>query len=199
MFVKCLCSVCGNWTTEYWFPTLWSLHTSFCSRSYFKVTWLFQVQNWQNSVKFETENQNWPYSFSILMLQNIREFEISKIKQIIAMETIAIFYSRKWCAWILQELWYNYTKQSMTKQCMFCRIYLTLHIDVIKWKHFPRHRPFVRGIHRSRVDSPHRGQWRGALMFSLIRAWKSSWANNRDVNDLIHRRAHDDVAVMIFL
>ena len=26
---------------------------------------------------------------------------------------------------------------------------------------------FVRGIHRSAVNSPHKGQWRGALMFSL--------------------------------
>ena len=36
------------------------------------------------------------------------------------------------------------------------------HDDVIKWKHFPRYWPFVRGIHRSPVDSPHKGQWRGA-------------------------------------
>ena len=42
------------------------------------------------------------------------------------------------------------------------------HDDVIKWKHFPRHWPFVREIHRPPVNSPHKGQWRGALMFSLI-------------------------------
>ena len=46
-----------------------------------------------------------------------------------------------------------------------------LHDDVIKWKHFPRYWPFVRGIHRWPVNSPHKGQWRGALMFSLICAW----------------------------
>ena len=45
------------------------------------------------------------------------------------------------------------------------------HDDVIKWNHFPRYWPFVRGIHRSPVNSPHKGQWRGALMFSLICAW----------------------------
>ena len=44
----------------------------------------------------------------------------------------------------------------------------TIHDDVIKGKHFPRYWPFVRGIHRSRVNSPHKSQWRGALMFSLI-------------------------------
>ena len=47
------------------------------------------------------------------------------------------------------------------------------HDDVIKWKHFPRYWPFVRGIHRSPVNSPDKGQWRGALMFSLICAEKT--------------------------
>ena len=34
----------------------------------------------------------------------------------------------------------------------------TLHDDVIKWKHFQHYWPFVRGIHRSPVNSPHKGQ-----------------------------------------
>ena len=42
------------------------------------------------------------------------------------------------------------------------------HDDVIKWKNFPRNWPFVRGIHRSPVNSPRKGQLRGALMFALI-------------------------------
>ena len=49
------------------------------------------------------------------------------------------------------------------------------HDDVIKWKHFPRYWPFLRGIHRSPVKSPHKGQWRVALMFSLICAWINIW------------------------
>ena len=32
------------------------------------------------------------------------------------------------------------------------------HDNVIKWKHFPRYWSFVRGIHRSPVNSPHKGQ-----------------------------------------
>ena len=32
------------------------------------------------------------------------------------------------------------------------------HNDVIKWKHFPRNWPFVRGIHRPPVNSPRKGQ-----------------------------------------
>ena len=71
-----------------------------------------------------------------------------------------------------------------------------LHDDVIKWKHFPRNWPFVRGIHRSPVNSPHKGQWRGALMFSLICVWINYWVNNRENGDLKRYRAHYDVIVM---
>ena len=70
------------------------------------------------------------------------------------------------------------------------------HDDVIKWKHFPRYWPFVRGIHRSPVNSPHKGQWRGALMFSLNCVWIHGWANNREAGDLRRYRAHYDVTVM---
>ena len=54
------------------------------------------------------------------------------------------------------------------------------HDDVIKWKHFPRYWPFVRGIHRSPVNSPHKGRWRGALILSSICAlnkqlYEQSW------------------------
>ena len=73
------------------------------------------------------------------------------------------------------------------------------HDDVIKWKLFPGHWPFVKGIHRWPVDSPHKGQWRGALMFSLVCAWKNGWVNNRDAGDLRRHRAHYDVTVMIGL
>ena len=72
-----------------------------------------------------------------------------------------------------------------------------LHDDVIKWKHFPRYWPFVRGIHRYPVNSPHKGQWRGALMFSLICAWINGWVNNREAGDLRRHRDHYDVIVMI--
>ena len=43
--------------------------------------------------------------------------------------------------------------------------------------------PFVRGIHRSPVNSPHKGQWRGALMFSLICAWINRWVNDGEDGD----------------
>ena len=49
---------------------------------------------------------------------------------------------------------------------------------------FPHYWPFVRGIHWSPVNSPHKGQWR----------WV--WTDNRDAGDLRRNRAHYDVTVM---
>ena len=73
----------------------------------------------------------------------------------------------------------------------------TSHDDVIKWTHFPRYWPFVRGIHRSPVNSPHKGQWRGALMFTLICTRIKRWVNNREAGDLRRYRGHYDVTVMV--
>ena len=63
-------------------------------------------------------------------------------------------------------------------------------------KHFPRYWPFVRGNHRSPVNSPHEGQWRGAFMFSLNFTWINRWVNTREAGDFRRRRAHYDVIVM---
>ena len=85
-----------------------------------------------------------------------------------------------------------YIHKSESVQMYLC----VWHDDVIKWKHFPRYWPFVRGIHRSPVNSPHKGQWRGALMFTLICARINGWVNNREAGDLRRYRAHYDVIVM---
>ena len=73
------------------------------------------------------------------------------------------------------------------------------HEDVIKWKHFPCYWPFVRGIHRFPVNSPHKDQLRGALMFSLICTRINGWVNNGECGDLKRRRAHYDVIVTSFV
>ena len=61
--------------------------------------------------------------------------------------------------------------------------YYWLHDNVIKREHFPRFCLFVRGVHRSPVNSIHKGQWRGALMCSLICAWINIWLNNRKAGE----------------
>ena len=81
----------------------------------------------------------------------------------------------------------------------FCNMLPLTHDDVIKWKHFPRNWPFVREIHRSPVNFPHKGQSRGALMFSLIYAWINDWVNNREAGDLRRQHGHYDVIVMCLL
>ena len=72
----------------------------------------------------------------------------------------------------------------------------TLSLIWWKCKYFPRYWPFVRGINRSPVNSPHKGQWRGTLMLSLICAWINSWVSNREAGDLTIHRVRYDVIVM---
>ena len=55
----------------------------------------------------------------------------------------------------------------------------------------PKPKP-VRGI------SPRKGQWRGALMFSLICVWINGSVNNRGAGDLRRHRGHYDVNVMLY-
>ena len=55
------------------------------------------------------------------------------------------------------------------------------------------------GIHRPPVNSPHKGQWRGALVYSLICTRINGWVNNGEAGDLRRHRAHHDVIVMRWL
>ena len=70
------------------------------------------------------------------------------------------------------------------------------HDDVIKWKHFVRYWPFVRGIHQSPVNSSHKGQWHGTLIFFVICARKNCRVNNHEAGYLRHYCTHYDVIVM---
>ena len=90
----------------------------------------------------------------------------------------------------------SYTYKSATNPWLSIPHTAWWHDAVIKWKHFPRYWPFVWGIHRSQVNSPHKGQWCGALMFSLICTCINGWVNNRKAGDLRRHRAHYDVIVM---
>ena len=95
------------------------------------------------------------------------------IAQSVTTATVAV----KWAC----EKWY------LTRSTSKFIAVLFKHDDVSKWEHFPRHWPFVRGIHRSPVNSPHKGQWREALMFSLISI--NVWVNN-EAGDWRRHHAH---------
>ena len=81
-----------------------------------------------------------------------------------------------------------------SRKCILnCRLpkWGVIHDDVIKCKHFPRYWPFVREMNFS-----HKGQWRGALMFSLICTRINGWVNNGEAGDLRRYRVHCDITVM---
>ena len=93
----------------------------------------------------------------------------------------------------------NFTKNRQVYTatlCLYCDAITQCDDDLSKWKHFPCHWPFVRGIHRSPVNCPHKGQWRGALLFSLICDWINGWVDSCEAGDPRRHRAHYDVIVM---
>ena len=73
-----------------------------------------------------------------------------------------------WFYWLTFRGIFHITKMSRSSTWFRTWIINEIHIK----PRFPRHWPFVRGIHLSSKDSPHKGQWRGALMsFFSICAW----------------------------
>ena len=84
-----------------------------------------------------------------------------------------------------------------TKIIITTNLYVDVYDDVIKWKHFPRYWPFVQGIHLSPVNSPQKGQWHGALTFTLIcalnkRSIKQSWGPFLIITEVFFER-HEKV------
>ena len=91
----------------------------------------------------------------------------------------------------------SHRTETTTVLLFICISYSYCHDDVINWKHFPLYWPFVKTIHRSPVDFPHKGQWGGALIFSLSCVETNDWANNRDAGYLIRHCARCHVTVML--
>ena len=71
-------------------------------------------------------------------------------------------------------------------------ILLCGHDHVIKWKYFPR-----TGHLCGEFTGPHKGQWRGALMSSLICVGINGWVNNRETGDLRRYRVYYGAIVMV--
>ena len=83
-------------------------------------------------------------------------------------------------------------KQQVTQKC----IKSTLEVShmTLSNENFSRYWPFVRGIHRSPMNSPHTGPW-----FLWSTSWINGSANNRETGDLRRHRAHYDVIVMTLI
>ena len=121
--------------------------------------------------------------------------------------------------WLLMGEWHDYrnkkSKQTKTKPIKWkFTDFVTITVSAIciehnhRWNQSWRHQmetlsallALCGGIQRSPANSPHKGQWSGALMLSLICAWINSWVNNREAtSDLRRHRAHYDVIVMSHL
>ena len=136
------------------------------------------------------------------MLSLITGNSIQKLVQVDIIKISQLWITDHLCRgrWVIGEM--PTQKADNTQQATGLYLYqrwsslLTHHDDVIKWKHFPRYWPFVRGIHRPPVNSQHKGQRRGALMFYLISVLINGWENNREAGALRRYRAHNDVTVM---
>ena len=85
-------------------------------------------------------------------------------------------------------------KQKTFSVCVSCRCWAALFFIMMTSSNgniFHVTGPLCGGIHRWLVNSPHKGQWRGALVFPLI----CGWANNCAAGDL--RRHCVDYAVSV--
>ena len=86
------------------------------------------------------------------------------------------------------------------KLSLISLLYLLSHVHKSWWRHqmgpFSALLALCVGNSPVPVNFPHHGQWRGALMFSLICVWINDWVNNCEAGDLRRHRAHYDVNVM---
>ena len=99
-----------------------------------------------------------------------------------------------------------YTEVQLMCKCIWvsvCQLLMDLSVSKYEnpwWRHqmetFSALLTLCVEIHRSSVNSPHKCQGRGALMFSLIWAWINGWVNNREAGDIRRHRTHYDVIVM---
>ena len=131
--------------------------------------------------------------------RNTREIHVSRVHSIYTWDTILSPSSRIYCyiiyviAIICGMVGRGYKPQPMHIRNIFPSW----------WRHqmetFSALLAICAGIHRSPVNSLHKGQWRRALMFSFICVWINGWENNREAGDLRRYHAHYDVIVMIIL
>ena len=97
------------------------------------------------------------------------------------------------CNIIIRRVWLNCTAQPWV-------ILAYIHVCSAWWRHqmetFSALLAPCPGNSPVTGEFPHNGQWRGALMFSLIYAWINGWVNNRKAGDFRRNRAHYDVTLM---
>ena len=124
--------------------------------------------------------------------QNTKLFIHENASENIVCEKGAILSRGRWVNNWPSALW-GLNKMAVMLQMTFCT-----HDDVIKWKHFPRYWPFVRGIHRSPVNSPTKASDTELWCFLSFVPWINAWVNSCEAGDLRHHFPYYDVIVMKF-
>ena len=176
----------------------------------------FVIQRWlkllSNIMREYLATRTWTVSSAIsikhpVMTQTLYEFRSFNFEQIPILSTIPkcefyhySFYSKLFKVFqlLLYVIFWSKSNLVIPTSMITSLVYSVheLHNEVIKWKHFPRYWPFVLGIHWSPVNSPHKGQWHKALMFSLIHTWIKGWVNKHEAGDLRCHRAHYDITLI---
>ena len=93
--------------------------------------------------------------------------------------------------WQLGRLWFDPMSVSQLSQPWLCHA-----VVIVSRQPWWRDQMETSSALLAFVNSPHKSQWRGALMFSLICAWINGWVNNREAGDLIRHHAHYEVIVI---
>ena len=90
---------------------------------------------------------------------------------------------------------WRHLRRHLTKQYHFKKI-----VKTTWWRHqmeaFSALLAICAGNSPVPANSPHKGQWRGALMFSVICVWINGLVNNRKAVYLRRYRAHYDITLM---
>ena len=194
-----------KWFPQYWLTKgIYPLSVDFSQKGpamrCFDYSLIVTLKCWINS-RVLSESRYHGVTVLLLCKVNVSNYGFTIANSISLINNIVLIKSDMSPQWIPLEVIHDFV---ITESGYIIRrthgwyvlLIILIHDDVIKWKHFPRNWPFVRGIHRSPVNSPHKGQWRGALVFSLICARINSWVNNGEAGDLRPYRAHCDVIVM---
>ena len=126
--------------------------------------------------QFQSESQNEKAKIFIQETFDVflGVFQQSKIAWILFVNSNTHFINSSPPSAAYMQHWFGSALLQIMACCLFCTNMMT------SWEHFLHYWPFVRGIHQSAVNSPHKHQWRGTLMFSLIHSFnkrlsKQSW------------------------
>ena len=102
-----------------------------------------------------------------------------------------------------QKVQASNVKQSCLQHAAVAASHSSNFVEFSWWRHpmdtFSALLAICAGINRTPVNFPHKGQWFGALMFSLICVWIYGRLNNHEAGDLRRYRTHYEVIAMIWL